>query len=249
MKTIKSIFVTILIFVAVKACFYVSNSASEMSEDSSVSSNPTALPETPVGNAAVASSGGAGVDVAAKEDAQGYRRHTVGYGVSLAIPQDWYVLPNEQVTAVRAAADSIYSGGDSSKATPFAANSSSGPQPHKAQVRISFVDTAFGESDLRTASAADLQGVCGELESAWQQNPSSPRLIGRPQCSVASLNGRAALLTHYRRSGQDSETTWSVDMMQVPLEAKTAMITFSQMDDSADARQVITDITASLRFD
>lgn len=250
MKIIKSIFVTILIFVAVKACFYVAGAASNVGDGSSPKANESLVTGTPLDNAAAAESlAGAGKGAAAKEDAQGYRRQAVGYGVTLAIPQDWYVLPHEQVTAARSAADNVYSDGDSSKVTPFAANSNPGPQPHEAQVRISFLDKEFGESDLRSASAADLHAVCREVENAWQQNTPSPHLIGRPQCSVTTLNGKAALLTHYRRSGLNSETPWTVDMMQVPIEQKTVMITISQMDGSTKVNQVISDIAASLRFD
>lgn len=182
-------------------------------------------------------------------DTQAYQRHALGNGVSLAIPKSWYILPRQEVAAVRATADQVYHGGDSSKETPFAANSSQDSHSHEAQARVSFVSKEFEEAELRAASAADLNGVCNELYNGWTQNPSSPRLIGRPQCSVTNLNGRSALLTRYTRGGSMPGTTWTVSMMQIPLESKMAMITLSQMDGSATAHQVIANIIASVRFD
>lgn len=248
MKTIKSIFVTILILLVVKGCFYVTSSMSRMNAESSTTSDDPNYPETSDADAATDASDIPAEAGASSNEKRGFQRHALGNGVSLAIPESWYVLPGQKVAAVRATADQLYPSDKSSKETPFAANSSLDPQNHEAQARVSFLAKEFDQADLQSASAADLNGVCDELYNGWVQNPSSPRLIDRPQCSVTNLNGKTALLTHYVRAGNVPGTTWTVRMMQVPLESKMALITLSQMDGSATADQVITDIMASLRF-
>lgn len=244
MKTIKSIFVTILILIVVKGCFYVTSSMSRINAESSTASDDHSYPETSDAEVSVipAETGGS------SSEKKGFQRHALGNGVSLAIPESWYVLPGHEVAAVRAAADQAYPDDKSSKETPFAANSSKDPQSHEAQARVSFLAKEFDHADLQSASASDLNGVCDELYNGWMQNSASPRLIDRPQCSVMNLNGKTALLTHYTRAGNVPGTTWTVRMMQVPLENKMALITLSQMDGSATADQVVTDILASVRF-
>lgn len=221
MKTIKSILVMILIMVAVKGCFYVTSSMSRMNVESSTASEVRNYPETSDADATVIPADAS----ASSSEKKGFQRHALGNGVSLAIPESWYVLQGHEVAAVRTVADQAYPDDKSSKETPFAANSSQDPQNHEAQARVSFLAKEFDQADLRTASAADLNGVCNELYSQMQ----SPlvRLIDRPQCSVTNLNGKAALLTHYTRAGNVPGTTWTVRMMQVPLESKLALITLS----------------------
>lgn len=244
MKTIKSILVMILIMVVVKGCFYVTSSMSRMNAESSTASEVRNYPETSDADATVIPADAS----ASGSEQKDFQRHVLGNGVSLAVPESWYVLPGHEVAAVRAAADQAYPEDKSSKETLFAANSSQAPQNHEAQARVSFLAKEFDQADLRTASAADLNGICDELYNGWMQNPASPRLIDRPQCSVTKLNGKTALLTHYTRAGNVPGTTWTVRMMQVPLENKMALITLSQMDGSATADQVVTDIMASVRF-
>lgn len=245
MKTIKSIFVTILIVLIVKGCFYVTSSMSRMNAESSTASDDRNYPEKSDANASVIPADAS----ASSSEQKGFQRHALGNGVSLAVPESWYVLPGHEVAVVRAAADQAYPDDNSSKETPFAANSSQNPQSHEAQARVSFLAKEFEQADLQSASASDLNGVCDELYNGWMQNPASPRLIDRPQCSVTNLNGKTALLTHYTRAGNVPSTTWTVRMMQVPLESKMALITLTQMDGSAKADQVITEIIASVRFD
>ena len=245
MKTIKSIFVAILILVVVKGCFYVTSSMSRMNAESSSASDDRNYPATSDADASVIPAEAS----ALTSEKKGFHRHALGNGVSLAVPENWYVLPGNEVAVVRAAADQAYPDDKSSKETPFAANSSQDPQNHEAQARVSFLAKEFEQADLQSASAADLNGVCDELYNGWMQNPAGPRLIDRPQCSVTNLNGKTALLTHYTRAGNVPGTTWTVRMMQVPLESKMALITLSKLDGSAKADQVIADITASVRFD
>lgn len=244
-KTIKSIFVTILIFLMVKGCFYATSSMSRMNAESSAASDDRNYPETSDADASVSPAEAS----ALTSEKKGFQRHALGNGVSLAIPESWYVLPSQEVAAVRAIADQAYPDDNSSKKTPFAANSSQDPQNHEAQARVSFLAKEFDQADLRSASAADINGGCDELYNSFTQNPSSPRLIDRPQCSVTNLNGKTALLAQYVRAGNVPGTTWTVRVMQVPLQSTIAMITLSQMDGSATADQVVADIMESVRFD
>lgn len=248
MKTIKAIFVTILIFLTVKGCYYVYGSISRGGDRPSVSNGQNNLEMAAVESAINTSDTSAKADLSNGER-RGFRRYDLGNGVSLAIPEEWYVLPREEVKAVRATADQAYPGGDLSKETPFAANSSRDQQRHDTQARVSFVAKDFDQADIQAASVADLNAVCDELYNGWMNGPTSQRLIDRPQCSVTNLNGKTALLTRYTRAGNAPGTTWTVRMMQVPLESRMALITLSQKDGSATADQSIAEIMASLTFD
>ena len=248
MKTIKSIFVTILIMLAVKGCFYVKNSMSRMDAETSATSNAENYSDTSITDTSTDTPPILSEPSASSSDRQGYQRHVLSNGVSLAVPEGWYDLPRQEVATIRAVADKSYHDSDPSKETPFAANSSQDTQSHEAQARVSFLAKDFEEADLRTASAADLNGVCDELYNGWMQSPSSPKLIGRPQCSVINLNSKSALLTRYTRAGNVPGTTWTVSMMQFPLERGTAMITLSKKNGSEIADKTINSILSSIEF-
>lgn len=249
MKVIKNILFTILVFVLVKSCFYVKNSIDSAETQESLFNEEIVDSDAYVGSNVVEVTTAEEVHVGTIGDRQGFRRHSLDYGVSVEIPEDWYILPRQQVVTIRAKADKTYHGGDSAKETPLAANSSPDPQRNEALVRISFLTNEFEEADLQRASAADMHAVCEDFYNAWFTSPQNPKLIGRPICSTTTLNGKSALLTRYKRNGPNSDAIWTVNLMQVPLKEKTAMITISKLDGSIYADLIVTDISASIRFD
>lgn len=229
MKIIKSIVSMVLILVAVKTCFYIKNEAfpplSGVSESARSESVPSAISHS-------------------KDDVlSGYKRHILGHGVSVEIPENWYVLTDDQVSNIRIESSRTLS----DKETSLAANSSSDPNESEAQYRVSFVEKQFDDNSLRAASLEDLKAGCEDIYNMWVQNPPTPRPIGRPQCSTAMFNGKIALLTSYKRHGR-LDSTWSVNIVNIPLSDKVVMITFSKMDGSAEADDMIATINSSVKF-
>ncbi len=235
MKTIKYIITMVLVLVAVKACFYIKNGMATSPASDNLSGTAPAKEWQRLSNASV----NEGIH-------SGFVRHNLGYGLSLDVPEDWYILTGGQVSQIEAAADDVYGGGPD-KRTAFAANSSRDPNASEAQYRVSFVEKQFDENALQSATSEDLRAGCEDIYNSWLQNPPTPNPIGRPQCSVVMFNGKAALLTSYQRNGR-SNSVWDVNIVQIPLANNGVMITFSNMAGSLTAEEAITRINSSLKF-
>lgn len=226
----------ILVLVAVRTCFYIKDGVTPSSP------NSRSLAAEQVDDAFRTISESTSVD----EARAGFVRHNLGFGVSLEAPESWHVLTSNQVSQIGSAADDVY-GARPDKQTVFAANSSRDPNDNEAQYRVSFVEKPFDASALRSASPEDLRLGCEDIYNSWIQNPPTPSPIGRPQCSVVMFNGKAALLTSYKRHGQLS-SVWNVNIVQIPLDDNGVMITFSNMDGAPAAGEAISHINSSFRF-
>lgn len=226
----------ILVMIAVKGCFYIKNELIQPANASKLDSanhynNRLEVISEPSGSA---------------ETRPDYNIHALGFDLSIEVPKTWHVLTSAQVSEIREVANDAY-GADPSKQTVFAANATRDPGENDAQYRVSFVENSFDEKLLLQASSAELRAGCEDIYNSWLQNPPTPRPIGRPQCSTVMFNRKPALLTSYQRHGQ-SDSTWTVNIVQIPLPSNSVMITFSTKDGSTLAKETVSKINSSFSF-
>lgn len=242
MNKFKGLLKVVAIFIIIKVIFFIS---AEFNKDRYTSAN-IAPPRIPAATPGV-SSAHAGVPKAR----EGYRRYVAGYGVSVELPEKWYLLDHSQVKNIANIGDKATHSEDKSKATPLAANSNADPKLNQAVLRISFTDNQLTESEMQTATAADIKEACDTINS--DLNPALKKLgthvVRKPYCSFGKIADKTAFIADYQRSGAYGPDPWRVLIYQIPVGAKTAMITVSYKLVADAAKNQIEEILSSLLFE
>ncbi|WP_413727722.1 hypothetical protein [Sodalis sp. RH19] len=240
MNKIKGLLKLVAIFIIIKVIFFFS---AEFSKNQAMSANtaPRPIPAT----APIVSSAHA---VVPKD---GFRRYVAGYGVSVELPEKWFILAHSQVKDIADIGSKAMNSQDKSKKTPLAANSSADQKQNQAVFRVSFSDNLLTESEIQTATAAEIKEACDALNNGL--NPGLEKmgthLVRKPYCSVGKIAGKTAFIADYQRSGAYGPDPWRVLIYQIPLSAKTAMITVSYQLVSDAAKNQIEEILSSLLFE
>lgn len=240
MNKIKGLLKLVAIFIIIKVIFFVS---AEFSKHQATSAHtaPRGIPAaTPMVSAAQA-----GVPK------EGFRRYVTGYGVSVELPEKWFILAHNQVKDIADMGSKAMNSQDKSKQTPLAANSSADPKQNQAVFRVSFSDNLLTNSEIQTATAAEIKEACDALATGL--NPGvekmGTRMVRKPYCSVGKIADKTAFIADYQRSGAYGPAPWRVLIYQIPLSAKTVMITVSYQLVSEAAKNQIEEILSSLVFE
>jgi len=167
-----------------------------------------------------------------------YQRVVVGNRVSLAIPNHWRVLNEDDRRNLAAAAETS---GAPAHVAALAVNAT--PAPTGAMIRVSILPDDLTQSDVRDALKRDRAGtmrqVAAEMDEQLllmdaQLNQQGMNILGKASATIDSIGGQVAFAMTYRRtSGTAGESPFTVTQFHIPLGATKVLITLSFRESTA----------------
>ncbi|MFU0911750.1 hypothetical protein [Kluyvera intermedia] len=234
MRTIKKILVFIGIFIAIKVIFFIASDASHIQSDHDVESpSDDQAQEQPTSANSKSASLTMPTEPAADDDTPraGYRRYVVGQGVSLELPESWFLLSHSQVMAIKKKSGAV---DDHPTNTPIAAMASSETSLNEAMFRASISDDYVSPDNIKNASRQDLDALCQSIGKNMSSGLAKQGMTvtKAPYCYVIPVANKTALTTSYQRTDAHGNGTWEVFIYQIPVKGKMAIFTTSYKTNS-----------------
>jgi len=232
MKTLKTILKFVGLFILIKVIFFFfhnihNNEIKSPNATDYKTSEPTNVQNSETNNTSVPH--------------HGYHRFMAGYGVSVELPESWYILSDKQVQNIKQKPVSVQFDNDTNKVTSIAANSDADPKKNQSVFRISFTESSFSSNDLVNASSQEISEVCSNLGTSLLKSLplTGSSLTKQPECHIGSLSKLPAFVSEYERESVNKDGNWKVIIYQIPLKNNLAIVTGSYNLKSQEARQSI----------
>ena len=183
------------------------------------------------------------------------RRVELAHGISLEIPAQWSVQPQERRKALETTREALTGKAGiekprGKKEELLAVNAT--PEPAGAMIRLNMSSPAgFTQADLAATGPEGLKALRAELLVTFQKLEAAggPKILDVQTPRIERINDHLALCIPYLRAGTPGMPPWEVTQYKIPVAGRLIEFTLShRQTETAEWKPSLEQVKRSLRF-